>query len=323
MAYKRYFLVLFVFCFSLINAQTCCSGGIPLSNSIGLETTEKGTLQIGLNYDYNNLNTLNFESEKLNDNARLRITHSALVNIGYAVTNNFSVETLFTWVNQRRKISQFGNVDLDQTSGIGDAVVLLKYNFKNSLGKNSELGIGLGSKIPLGSSTEKDENGITLNADLQPGSNTWDIIYWSSFSKRFNFRPSFNLSSRIIYRSTGTNDSYLGNSIYKFGNEFQAFLNFSDQFVFLKTLIYPSLSFKYRNAKQDQIGGFNLNNTGGDWVFIIPNFTINLTPTIAFSTKAELPIYSKVDGTQLTPTYRITTGILITLAKKENVINLN
>ena len=320
---KCFFIIFCCSLFSSTHAQTCCSGGIPLSNSIGLETTEKGTLQIGLNYDYNNLNTLNFESEKLNDNARLRITHSALVNIGYAVTNNFSLEGLFTWVNQRRKISQFSNENLDQSSGIGDAVFLAKYNFKNALGKNSELGLGLGSKIPLGSSTEKDENGITLNADLQPGSNAWDIIYWSSFSKRFNFRPSFNLSSRIIYRSTGTNDSYLGNSSYKFGNEFQTFLNFSDQFLFFKTLIYPSLSFKYRNAKQDKISDFNLNNTGGDWISIIPNFSISLTPKITFSTKVELPIYSKVDGTQLTPTYRVTTGILITLAKKQNVINLN
>ncbi len=323
MTFRVFFTVLYCALFSLTQAQTCCSGGIPLSNSLGLEPTEKGTLQIALNYDYNNLNTLNFESEKLNDNARLRITHSALMNVGYAITNNFSVEGLFSWVNQRRKISQFGNVDLDQSSGIGDAVVLFKYHFKNTLGKNTELSLGLGSKIPLGSSTEKDENGIVLNADLQPGSNAWDIIYLSSFSKRFNFRPTFTLSSRIIYRSTGTNNSYFGNSTYKFGNEFQAFINFSDQFVFLKTLTNPSISLKYRNAKQDKIGGFNLNNTGGNWVFIIPNFTINLTPNLVFSTKAELPIYSKVDGTQLTPTYRITTGILITLAKKENVINLN
>jgi len=120
-------------------------------------------------------------------------------------------------------------------------------------------------------------DGIVLNADLQPGSNAWDIVYLSSFSKRFNFRPTFNLSSRIIYRSTGTNNSYLENTTYKFGNELQAFINFSDQFVFLKTLTNPSISFKYRNAKQDKIGGFNLNNTGGDWVFIIPNFSINLT----------------------------------------------
>ena len=160
----------------VINAQTCCSGGIPLSNNIGLETSEKGTIQLALNYDYNNLNTLNFESEKLDDNSRLRITHSVLFNAGYSITDNLSAEGLFTWVNQRRKISQFGNENFDQNSGIGDAIILLKYNFKNAIGKNSALGLGLGTKIPLGSSTEKNSEGIAYSADLQPGSNAWDIV---------------------------------------------------------------------------------------------------------------------------------------------------
>ena len=100
--------VLFIVSFNFIKAQTCCSGGIPLSNNIGLAMLEKGNAQIGIYYDYNNLNTLNFETDKLNDNSRLRITHSMLFNLSYAITDNLSIEGLFTWVNQRRKISQFG-----------------------------------------------------------------------------------------------------------------------------------------------------------------------------------------------------------------------
>ncbi|MDO5979382.1 hypothetical protein [Flavivirga spongiicola] len=323
MNFRELFFILCVLVITPISAQTCCSGGIPLSNNLGLAQQEKGTIQIGLSYDYNNLNTLNSGTETLNDNSRLRITHSVLLNTNYSITNRLSIEGLFTWVNQRRKISQFGNENLDQTSGIGDAVLLLKYNFPEILGKESNIAIGLGSKIPLGSSTETNDQGITLNADLQPGSNAWDIIYWSSFSKNFNFRPSLTFSSRAIYRSTGTNDSYFGNSSYKFGNEFQGFISFSDQFALFKTLSTPSLSFKYRNARQDKIDGFNLDNTGGNWVSIIPNFSINLTPNIVFSTKAELPIYNNVDGTQLTPTYRITSGFLLKINPKKNVLQLN
>lgn len=303
--------------------QTCCSGGIPLSNNIGLPVLDKGTIQIGLNYDYNNLNTLNNGTEKLDDNARLRITHSVLLNASYAITNNLSIEGLFTWVNQRRKITQFGNENLDQTSGIGDAIFLLKHNFTELIGRQTDFTIGIGAKTPLGSTTKTNSQGIILNADLQPGSNAWDIIYWSSFSKRFNFRPSLNISSRIIYRSTGTNDDYFGNSSYKFGNEFQAFLSFSDQFIFLKTIINPSFSVKYREANQDKIRGFNLDNTGGNWVSIIPNFAINLTSNLVFSTKAEIPVYNNVDGTQLTPTYRITSGLLFKIAKKQDLNLLN
>lgn len=319
MAFKKYFFISFIFCLVKLNAQTCCSGGIPLSNNIGLPILEKGTILVGLHYDYNNLNTLNDGTQKLNDNARLRITHSVLLNASYAITNNLSAEGLLTWVNQRRKISQFGNQNLDQTSGVGDAIFLIKYNF-SKLFKNADLSIGVGTKIPLGSSTETNDQGIILNADLQPGSNAWDIIFWSQYSKSFNFRPSLTFSTRGIYRSTGNNNSYLGNITYKFGNEFQGFVSFSDQLQVLKTLANPSITFKYRNASLDKIGGNNLNNTGGNWISLIPNFSIDITPTISFSTKAELPIYSNVDGTQLTPTYRITSGILIKLIPKSNSI---
>lgn len=312
-------LVIMLACAFQLRAQTCCSGGIPLSNNVGMSIEEKGTLQFSLNYDYNNLNTLNNGTERLNDNSRLRITHSILFNASYAITNRLAVEGLFTWVNQRRNISQFGNENLDVTSGVGDGLVLVKYNFDKVLGNNSNLELGLGAKIPFGSSTETNNQGITLNADLQPGSNAWDIIYFISALKQPKFRPSMSISSRIIYRNTGTNTTYLNNSSYEFGNEIQAFLGVSDQFLVFKTLATPSLSLKYRDADLDQIDGFDLDNTGGNWVFIIPDFSINLSPKLTVSTRAELPLYSNVDGTQLTPTYRITTGILLKLQPTQNI----
>jgi len=305
------------------HAQTCCSGGIPLSNNIGLAPLEKGTLQVGIHYDYNNLNTLNFGTEKLDDNSRLRVTHSVLLNANYDITSRLSIEGLFTWVNQRRKITQFDNENLEQSSGIGDAVLLLKYNFSNTFGQNSSLNIGAGTKIPLGSTTEKNSQGITLNADLQPGSNVWDLVLWTLMSKNFNFRPSFGVWSQITYRSTGTNKEYLENSTYKFGNEFQAYLGFSDQFLMFNALTNPGISFKYRHAEKDMISGFDLDNTGGNWISVIPDFSIYIKPNIIFSTQFEIPLYSNVDGIQLTPTYRLTTGLLFRILPKKNIINLN
>jgi len=308
--------------FSSSFSQTCCSGGIPLSNNIGLPILEKGTFQISVNYDYNNLNTLNSGTNKLNDDSRLRVTHSLLTNFSYSFATNLSIEGLFTWVNQRRKITQFGNENLDETSGIGDGLLLLKYGFPNLIGENTSINVGVGAKIPFGSTTEENNQGIILNADLQPGSGAWDIVYWSLISKSFNFRPCYNISSMFIYRSTGINNSYFGDSTYEFGNEIQVFLGFSDQFLLLKTIASPSISFKYRNVTQDKIGGFNLENTGGNWVSIIPNLAININQNLVFSAKAELPIYSNVDGTQLTPTYRLTTGILFTIPPKNEVLIL-
>jgi len=322
MKFKLLLITILFSNFTFIYAQTCCSGGIPLSNSIGITSAAKGVAQFGIQYDYNNLNTLNFESRKLDDNSRLRITHSILINADYAISDRFSVEGLFTWVNQRRLISQFGNENLDVTSGIGDAVFLFKYNLKDILAENSSLNLGIGTKVPLGSSTKKSSRGITLNADLQPGSNAWDIIYWSVFSKTFNFRPTFNAFTRFIYRQTGINKSYFGDSTYEFGDEFQFFLGVSDQFSALKTKIFPGISFKYRNAQQDKVGGVGFDNTGGKWVNMIPSLGINITPNLIYSVKAEIPLHSTVVGTQLTPTYRLTTGILFKITPKVKVLNL-
>ncbi len=310
---------------SSLYSQTCCSGGIPMSNNLGLENLGEGVLQVGLNYDFNNLNTLNAGTRKLDDNSRQRITHSALFNASYSFTNNLSLEALFTWVNQRRVIDQFGNVDLQQTNGIGDAVILAKYKFTKILGESSAISLGIGAKIPLGSYDEVNNIGITYIADLQPGSGAWDMILFSSLSKNFDFRPTATFSARTIYRSTGSNRDYLdGTQVYEYGNEIQFFVGVSDQFlIFGKKLISPSLSVKYRNAKRDEVDGIELNNTGGNWVFILPGISINISQNTSFQVKAELPIISNVDGTQLTPTYRLSGGFLMKFNLKKNKINFN
>ena len=319
------FLMLFISLgmVNLIHSQTCCSGGIPLSNNIGMEFSEDDLLLIGLSYDFNNLNTLKFGSETLDDDSRLRTTHSVLLNVGYAISNRLNIEGLFTWVNQRRIISQFESKNLDQTFGIGDAIVLVRYSLLRNTSKNWNLDIGIGAKIPFGSSTETNDQGITLNADLQPGSNSWDIVYLIGASKIFNFRPTMTFSSRIVYRQTGENNSYFGNSTYEFGNEVQAFLNIVDQFLIGKTLVNPGLSFKYRNAVKDRTQGFEIPNTGGDWVFIIPNFSIKLLQNVSFNAAAELPLYARPDGIQLTPTYRLTSGFLFKLFSKPKSLAIN
>ncbi len=324
MKLSSFFYVLLVLWVQQAISQTCCSGGIPLSNNLGLSNEGKGVMQLGLNYDFNNLNTLNAGKNKLDDDSRKRLTHSALLNIGYSITDRFSVESLFTWVNQRRIIDQFGNTDLQETNGIGDAVLLLKYDFPKTLGRNSVLALGAGVKIPLGSFDEVDDSGITYIADLQPGSGAWDIIFYASVSKNFDFRPTTTFSARIIGRLTGKNKDYLnGASVYEYGDELQAFLGISDQFLLFNAIVDPGITFKYRKAKQDIIDDNELDNTGGHWLFFIPGIAIRLSPKIVFQTKVELPFIANVDGTQLTPTYRITTGFLVNLLSKKNPIDLS
>ncbi len=300
--------------------QTCCSGGVPLSNNLGLPNDGKGASVLGLSYDYNNLNTLKAGTEKLDDNSRLRNTHSILLNYGYSFTDRFSVETLFTWVNQTRTISQFGNENFTETTGIGDAVFLLKYAIPQILGEQSVLSFGAGVKAPLGKSDLKSDEGIQLTADLQPGSGAWDMLGWLSISKPVSFRPSAMLSGSVTYRETGVNSSYLNNTAtYEFGNVLQANVGYTDQFLIFNTIINPGLVFKYRKSFDDKIDNSKIPNTGGEWVFVRPEVTFLLSPKLSFNTKVELPLYSNVVGTQLTPTVRFTAGVQYRFKKKVNI----
>ena len=302
-------------------SQTCCSGGVPLSNNLGLPNEGRGSLIVGMNYDYNNLNTLNAGRERLDDNSRLRVTNSILLNLGYSLSDRLSVEGLLTWVNQKRTITQFGNENLSETAGIGDAVFLVKYAIPEILGKTSVLNFGLGTKAPLGRSDLTTEEGFQLTADLQPGSGAWDGLGWFSVSKGLGFRPSATLSGSFTYRLTGKNTSYLNDTaVYEFGDVVQANLGYTDQLFWLNTIFSPGLIIKYRQSTRDRIDASEIPNTGGRWLFLRPELTVQLTTNLSLNGRVELPVYSYVDGTQLTPTTRVTTGIAFVF--KKNSINV-
>ena len=302
-----------VISFSLFS-QTCCSGGVPITNNIGLPILSKGDFQFGLFYDYNNLNTLKEGATELKDNSRQRKTNSILFNFNYNITNRLSIEGLLTWVNQQRIITFSENVNLDQTFGVGDAVIFSRYLLLNKELDNFIVGAGV--KLPVGSSNEKNELGIFYAADIQPGSDAYDYLMSATYARRFKNKKSRSVSLRMMYKVTGVNNEYQNVNEYKFGNEFQVFFNISDQFLIFKQLITPTITLRYRDAKKDRVNSDFIDSTGGKWLFLTPTINIALSSNIDFITQVEIPLYSEVEGVQLTPTYRINTGILIRMKKK-------
>ncbi len=289
----------------------CCSGGVPMSGNIGLPATEKGTFQVTVNYDWNNLETLMAGSEKLNDKSRRRETHAILIEGGYAISERWSLDVFFSLVRQERTINQRGlSEDFIHTQGVGDAVGLLKYKVIQGLN------LGLGVKAPLGASNRTRENGLPLNADLQPGSGAWDMIVYANYLREFSFRPTLTISGTAIHRFTGSNSNYLGSSTYAFGDETQLILGIGDRFNVGKIFIDPSLRLRYRKAGRDQFNSTDFPASGGDFVFVNPGVSMVLSPSWSYQFNIGLPLYARVQDTQLSPTVRVNTGFHFTLPKK-------
>jgi len=289
-------------------SQTCCSGGVPLSGNIGFQGAASGTLQMEFSYDLNFLSTFKTGTEVYEDGTRQRITQSFLVKTGYSINRWFAVDALFSYVLQGRKISFNDQIDQVNTHGLGDAVVMAKFILSNISESGSEFQLGIGPKLPLGRTDLTNNLDITLNADMQPGSGSWDLITWAYYARQFAIRPTMVASARVVGRFNGMNREYLGSQTYSFGNSIQLYLGIGDQVVWRNRILSPSLSLRYRYAAGDRINDQDLDNTGGQWINVLPALSWHLSPRSILHFVPEIPLYSNVGGTQLTPTFRMQVG---------------
>ncbi|MCH8171290.1 MAG: hypothetical protein IIB07_09250 [Bacteroidetes bacterium] len=307
------YIIIFIFLGStLVYSQACCSAGSPLLSSIEVSSLQKGVLRFGFTYEFNYLNDVFTQTTNINDNTRRRIVHSVLFETNYGITSNLSVSSLFTFINQRRIIfSSLATQNKISTLGIGDAVVLVKYNFMplSILNKN-EFSIGAGVKIPFGESTLKNQ-GILLPADLQPGSGSWDFLLSAYGSKSFFPSLPLNIFGNASFRINGINNRF-GDKFegYSFGNEIIATLGAGYR---TNSIWDFSLMFRYRNSQPDEFAQNEIANTGGNWLYIVPGINANLNNQITVRVSGSVPLYRDLTGTQLTTTYTTNFTIFYTL----------
>jgi hypothetical protein len=300
-------------------AQTCCSGGVPLSSNLGMPPGDKGTWQFNVSYDQNVLKTLKEGSNELNDNSRERITRSVLSEVGYGFTNRFAVDLFFSFINQERTINQFGNTDITSTHGFGDMVVHLKYRITKPEDSRHNLLVGIGPKIPTARTDFTRDDGIILNADLQPGSGAWDALLYGFYNRSFGFRPSMGFSVSMVYGYKGVNPDYLNGQSYRFGNEFLGQLSVVEKLNLGKQIFDFGLTLRYRYQGNDEFNIAILPNTGGQFLFLTPGISYYITSKLTANVSSEIPIYTKVEGTQLAPTYRFSAGMFLVINRKRKM----
>lgn len=308
-----WFLALFalMICNSSLFGQGCCSGGVPISGNLGLPAGNKGSVQLQLTLDHNLLDQLYTGTARLEDDTRLRTTSSLLLEGSYGLTERFTVSGLLSYVRQTRNISTLpGSSEFTGNAGLGDAILLARYNFLiDSTAPNTDLLIGIGPKFPLGRTDYTDSRGILLPADLQPGTGSWDAVFWGFFSHTGLLRRTMAFTAIPSFRVTGTNDRYSGSQTYRFGNEFQFNFGFSDRFVTKWVMIDPLLMFRFRSTAPDQAEGQIVSNTGGRWLHVLPGVAWGITPSLTVRMNGEVPLFRNLTGTQLTTTYRATLAL--------------
>ena len=149
-----------------------------------------------------------------------------------------------------------------------------------------------------------------------------DGLFWANGIYKFDFRPTFNMSATTIYSLKGKNNNYFNGQTYQFGDEFQVIVSFNDNFVLGKNIVDASFNFRYRKALRDRFNDFTMPNTGGEWIFFAPSLGYNFNQNIAINANFEIPLYGNVEGTQLSPTYRLNAGVFVRINKKNEILRL-
>ncbi len=293
-------IAILVFLVGHTKAQTCCSGGVPVSSNLGFNHGQKGLLQMSLGADFNRLATLYDGSRSLVDELRLRTTQSYIIRAAYNISDRFGIEGFLPLIRQTRTIlTNSGTEDFESTFGIGDPIAMLFYDVVSS---PLNWRVAAGPQIPVGSFNEVNSRGLTLLEDLQPGSGAWDFILMSSLQYQSLGRPTMSLYLNGIVSVTGVNNkSRNGLQTYEFGDDLQLIAGVNDQFLVFSRIVNPGVSVRYRKASRDRINDIDGTGSGGEWLFTRLSVGIEFIKQSRLTFNYEVPVYTFVNETQLSP----------------------
>jgi hypothetical protein len=70
---------------------------------------------------------------------------------------------------------------------------------------------------------------------------------------------------------------------------------------------------QYRIQTEDLVDGGVLPSSGGTWVYGIPGLSFGVLPNTSLRISGHVPLYRKLNGTQLSTSYKITAALVFSL----------
>ena len=194
--------------------------------------------------------------------ARPTFLHEGDFNFTWGFYRNFDLTVLIPVVTNH---FDSGNAPAVGGTGLGDAIVLVKYRFhrRDSERGTTQVSVTLGPKIPTGRTDLTDTNGKRLPAGLQPGSGSIDFF----LAANWTYTGLFNLRRLVadedfhsLIRSRGTQATRLGSDIES--RFWLSYRPYESKNVAREWFIGPALT--WLHSQDDRIGGVTQSGSGGD-----------------------------------------------------------
>ena len=283
-------------------AATCGCAGAPLLSAIDTSSTEQGDLFINMGMETHIANDLvNGTNESSDETDRERSSRSSTLSASYGLTANWAVSGLISYIEHSRKVgSSF--LPEQHTSGLSDAVLLFRYTpIHQTPFSRHDLSLGFGARFAVG----KDDAGGIISAaeDMQPSTGAGGAILWGSYSYAFNQAATVQFTTSVNYtRNDDENDRN-----YTFGDETNLFVGMSQS---IGTKFGYSAGLRYRMTDPDERLGFEVPNTGGEWLDFVPAIQYGITDKINVGLSGRIPVARDLNGAlQFTTSYSYSISI--------------
>jgi len=161
-------------------------------------TLTKGQWALGVKVEINDNNSIsnnrliaNAEANEDSDVHSVSTLKQVSINVATGITDNFTLAAQLPYIkrtNIKEAHHDAGDTEIEKlgdSEGVGDARLFGQYRFMRNNLNNTSAAIIAGIKIPTGETNEESPD-EKLEAELQPGSGSWDPFVGLAFSKRWS-----------------------------------------------------------------------------------------------------------------------------------------
>ena len=287
---------------------------LPGGSLLEYNDSQSGQFSLGVSYEHEQLDRAKYEDRLIPNYNKERTNNSSLTIItSYGVTDHFSITAFFPFryiLNQKvlfrgQNPNMYnGGKYFRESYGLGD--VLLQARIQRNVFNKTPLVLGIGIKLSNGKINMTDEFGDRISDNLQVGTGTVDPILSIYSSKDIK---NLVLSGGVFTRISNGENIYG----YQYGNEIQTLINLD---YIENPLLYGGLQFSHLLATRDYYEyGKISRDRGGENYFMTGKIGTKATDNLDFELTLQLPLYQKLNESQLVSPFIIQFGSLFRFEK--------
>ena len=287
---------------------------LPGGSLLEYNDSQSGQFSLGISYEHEQLDRAKYENRFIPNYNKERTNNSSLTIItSYGVTDHFSITAFFPFryiLNQKvlfrgQNPNMYnGGKYFRESYGLGD--VLLQARIQRNVFNETPLVLGIGIKLSNGKINMTDEFGDRISDNLQVGTGTVDPILSIYSSKDIK---NLVLSGGVFTRISNGENIYG----YQYGNEIQTLINLD---YIENPLLYGGLQFSHLLATRDYYEyGKISRDRGGENYFMTGKIGTKATDNLDFELTLQLPLYQKLNESQLVSPFIIQFGSLFRFEK--------